>query len=149
MKQFWITTMVFLLAACVTPVTTQADIQSVTFTSTTGTVAPQYWRGTTLTVTSDLKTKRVVEGAYGSEMLETKEGTITQVQFDSLVKALNDADFTRVKSTALNPRPVGGGSSSLTVQTGKEKYEFSGPTTSVFPKAIGEIFDGRGQYMPQ
>lgn len=149
MKQLWIINMVFLLAACVTPVTNQADVQSVTFTSTTGTVAPQYWRGTTLTVTSDLKTKQVVEGAYGSEMLETKEGTITQLQFDSLVKALNDADFTQVKSTALNPQPVGGGSNSLTVQTDKAKYEFSGPTTSVFPQAIGEIFDGRGQYMPQ
>lgn len=149
MKQFWITGMGFLLAACMAPITTQADIQSVTFVSTTGTVAPPYWRGTTLTVGSDLKTKQVVEGAYGSEVLETKEGTITQAQFDGLVKALNDADFTHAKSTPLNPPPVGGGSSSLTVQTDKAKYEFSGPTTSVFPKAIGEIFDGRGQYMPQ
>lgn len=149
MKPLWATGLMLLLSACIAPVSGQADIQSVTFVSTTGTVAPPYWRGTTLTVTSDLKTKQIVEGAYGSEVLETKEGTITQAQFDGLVKALNDADFTHAISTALNPLPVGGGSSSLTVQTDKAKYEFSGPTTSVFPKAIGEVFDGRGQYMPQ
>ncbi|MBU0656947.1 MAG: hypothetical protein KJ914_17630 [Gammaproteobacteria bacterium] len=139
-----------LLTACANTVTTtQVDVQSVTFVSTSGTVAPPYWRGVSLIVGKDLTTKQVTTGSYGSTTLDTKSGTITQAQFDELVKALSDADFTHVKSTALTPPPVGGGISSLTVQTDKGKYEFFGPSTYTFPPAIGSVFEMRGQYMPQ
>lgn len=137
-----------LLISCVTPPAPAPAIQSVAFVSTTGTVAPSYWREWTLTVNKTLQTQHVTKGSYGSTLLETKIGTITQAQFDALVKALNDADFTRVKSTALNPPPVGGGNETLTVQTDKGVFEFKGSSTAVFPPAIGAVFGMRTQYMP-
>lgn len=137
-----------LLLGCVTPPVLAPNIQSVAFVSTTGTVAPSYWREWTLTVKNTLQTQYVTKGRYGSALLETKNGTITQAQFDGLVKALNDADFTRVKSTALNPPPVGGGNETLTVQTDKGAFEFKGPSTAVFPPAIATVFGMRTQYMP-
>ncbi len=136
------------LLGCVTPPAPLPTIQSVEFVSTTGTVAPNYWRGQTLTVNSTLQTKYVVTGAYGNTPLETRTGTITQAQFDTLTTALKDADFTRVKSTPLNPPPVGGGNETLTVQTDKGAFAFQGPSTAVFPPAIGAVFGTRTQYMP-
>lgn len=137
-----------LLFGCVTPPEPLPNIQSVEFVSTTGTVAPNYWRGQTLTVNSTLQTKQVTTGAYGNTLLETKTGTITQAQFDALTTALKDADFTRVKSTLLNPPPVGGGNETLTVQTDKGSYAFQGASTAVFPPAIATVFGMRVQYVP-
>lgn len=136
------------LLGCVTPPSPPPNIQSVEFVSTTGTVAPPYWREWTLTVKNTLQTQYVTKGAYGSTLLETKTGTITPAQFNTLVKALNDADFTRVKSTALNLPPVGGGNETLTVQTDKGAFAFKGPSIAVFPPAIGTVFEMRTQYMP-
>lgn len=137
------------LSACATPEPTPAPaIQSVTFVSTTGTVAPDYWRGTTLTVNNTLDTTLVTKGAYGDKVLENKTGKITQAQFDQLVTALNAADFTHAKSTTLNPPPVGGGNSSLTVKTTSGEFAFQGSSTAQFPAKIGDIFNQREQYQP-
>jgi hypothetical protein len=136
-----------LLIGCATVDKAQAiDIQAVSFKSTTGTVAPQYWRGETLTIRSSLQTQLVVTGEYGNKVIETHDGKISQAQFNTLVNALRAADFTQTKSTPLNPPPIGGGSTSLTIQTDQGNYEFQGPSTSVFPPAIGKIFQSRGLY---
>lgn len=148
MKVFATLCLPLALLGCVTPPAPPPVIQSVAFVSTTGTVAPPYWRMWTLTVKNTLQTEHVTKGGYGSAVLETKTGTITPAQFDGLVKALHDADFTRVKSTALNPPPIGGGNETLTVQTDKGAFEFKGPSTAVFPPAIGAVFGMRTQYMP-
>lgn len=146
MKRLAAVCLPLLLLGCVTP-PAPAHIQSVAFVSTTGTVAPPYWREWTLTVNDSLQTRHTTKGV-GSQVLETRTGTITQPQFDTLVKALEDADYTRVKSTSLNPPPVGGGSELLRVQTDRGAYEFAGPTYAVFPPRIGAVFGMRGQYMP-
>ncbi|MEZ5449289.1 MAG: hypothetical protein R3E89_09940 [Thiolinea sp.] len=53
-----------------------------------------------------------------------------------------------MKSTDLNPPPVGGGNEMLRVQTSTGNYEFAGPSRSVFPPAIGKVFGMRGQFTP-
>jgi hypothetical protein len=136
------------LLGCVTPPVALPNIQSVEFVSTTGTVAPDYWRGQTLTVNSNLHTKQVTTGRYGDTVLETRTGMITQAQFDALSTALRNANFTRVQSTLLSPPPVGGGNETLTVQTDQGAFVFKGPSTAVFPPAIGAVFGMRGQYVP-
>lgn len=136
-----------ILLGCVTPPAPAPTIQSVAFVSTTGAVAPSYWHDWTLTVNNRLQTKYVTKSIHGGTLLETKMGTITQAQFDGLVRALHDADFTRVKSTELNLPPIAG-NETLTVQTDKGVFEFKGPSTAVFPPAIGAVFGMRAQYMP-
>lgn len=149
MKRLTVLCLPLFLLGCVTPPPApSAQIQSVEFVTTTGTIPPPYWREHTLTVNSNLKTRYVSKGSYGSKELASKTGTITQAQFDGLVKALEDADYTKVKSTSLNPPPVGGGSELLRVQSSAGKYEFSGPSRAVFPPAISKVFGMREQFKP-
>jgi hypothetical protein len=107
-----------------------------------------YWRSETVTVNRDLSTKMVIHGEYGDKVLATATGKITQAQFDSLVQALNKADFSHAKSTPLDPMPVGGGNDSVTVRTATAKFEIVGPSYSVFPAGFSEIFEARGPYQP-
>jgi len=147
MKTIQVVCLPLLLIGCAAMNKVQAiDIQTVSFKSTTGTVAPQYWRGETLTLHNNLQTQLVVTGEYGNKVLETHDGKISQAQFDTLVNALRKADFSHAKSTPLNPPPIGGGSTVLTIQTDQGRYEFQGPSTSVFPPAIAKIFESRGLY---
>ena len=152
MRYFYAAGLLMLLSGCAA--TTGAEpqatesIRSVEFVSTSGTVAPQYWRGETLTVSNNLQTQLVTTGEYGNKPLDTKTGQVSQASFDKLVKALDDADYRHVKSGQLNPPPVGGGQRTLTVLTDGGRYAFSGSGAAVFPAGIARVYEMRGQYMP-
>ena len=146
MRHLWIL-LSLLLLACNPAVPNPQTIQSVTFTHTTGTVSPQYWRKWTLAVNRDLST-HYTEMDFQDKVLQEKSGKTTQAQFSALAKSLEAADYTRVKSTKLDPMPVGGGSSTLSVKTDKGSYGFDGPSTYTFPPAIGTVFESKDQFMP-
>ena len=90
----------------------------------------------------------VIHGEYGNTVLATAIGKITLAQFDSLVQALNKADFSHAKATPREPMPVGGGNDSVTVMTATTKFQIVGPSYAVFPPGFSEIFDARGPYQP-
>lgn len=146
MRRLWIL-LPLLLLACNPAVAGQQTIRSVTFTHTTGTVSPQYWRKWTLAVNRNLRT-HYTETDFQNKVLQEKRGKTTQAQFGALAKALDAAHYTTAKSTPLNPMPLGGGSSTLTVQTDKGRYGFNGPSTYAFPPAIGKVFDLKDKFMP-
>jgi hypothetical protein len=127
------------------PAAGQPVIQSVVFVANSGSVAPQYWRGETLTVRSSLDvTLEVISGGKTT----STDGKITRPQFDALAAALLAADVGHASSRALSPPPVGGGSNVIRVVTDRGTFVFEGPTRSEFPPGFEAIFAQRGQLRP-
>lgn len=141
--------LVLALTACVSPLKDEA-IQSVTFTSTApNPFVPQ----NSLKVSSDLAT--VWDSRFsppgGKDQSVHATGAITQAQFDALVQKLEAANYRTVKSTDLakgGPRPVGGSTDALSVQTTAGVYEFRDGSGWKFPPAIAAVYAGQGEYMP-
>ena len=149
--------MLLLIAGCIAPPGPyppgpsgpgQTQIEAVTFTETSGTVAPMFWRKKQLTVRSDLSTHYVVSN-YQGRVLERKRGYISQTQFNTLVKALRTARYRQL--TSLNkpaPFPVGGGASTLTVQTRNGVFTFQDNASKAFPPGIVRVFNMWDQLKP-
>ena len=127
------------------PAATQPAVQAVVFVANSGSVAPQYWHGETLTVRSSLDaTLTVISGGKTT----STDGKVTRAQFDALVAALIAADVGHARSHALSPPPVGGGSHVIRVVTDRGTLVFEGPTRSEFPPGFDAIFAQRAQLQP-
>ena len=103
--------------------------------------APGPWRKTQfLEIKNNLSTHFSVIGRT-SKIFEEKKGTITQEQFDHLVKPLAATNLTAIKSSDKKPPYIiGGGGSSVTIKTDKGEYSYNNDYQKKYPSVISELF---------
>ena len=136
-----------LVSACNSTPAKKAEnnILSITISSGSGSIPPQYRTSRFMEIKKDLSTYFEIRD-YKGKITKEQRGKITQAQFNDLVVSIKTIDLAKIKSTKLSPPRVGGGRSVTTIKTDKGEYSYTSSDRYDYPKAI-DVLSGKIRHL--